>query len=283
MPARRDGVAHLDVGDQLACPHHPPHRGEQRVLADEGGGRAGRALGQPVVQADRLDGDVRVEGRLEGRPAEAALGATAPGAALGEHRDRLPGPQRLGDPGHRTGQGADPVPVDEQGAAAGGQPPRDGPVPDLRLGEHPRRADGGEQRDVQPGDVVGDEQQAAVGRGSALDPYPDPRGPDDPAAPAPDQPRGYQPAQRDGDDPDDQQEQDRREPQRGQGYGSGTPSRGRARLRGAGRVGPPEVRRLDGVGGPGSGRRGDTYGTEGLDAHGRHVRHAGTRERKCRR
>lgn len=292
MAARRDRLPHLDLGDQPACPRHPPHRAEQRVLADEGGRRAGRAPGRPVVQLHRLDGDARVQGGLEGGPAEVALGAAAPGAALGEHGDRLTGAQRPGDPGHRPGQCADTVPVDEQGAAAGGQPPRHRPLPDLRLGEHPGRTHGGEQRDVQPGDVVGDEQQPAVGRGAAVDPYPHSRGPDDPAAPAPDQPRGYPRAEGAEQDADDQQEQDGREPQHGQGYGRGPSRRVHARLRGAGRAGPPEGRHLGGVGpcarcaggpGCGSGRRGDAHGLQGGGAHGRHVRHAGTRDRKCRR
>lgn len=213
-----------------------------------------------------------------------ALGAAAPGAALGEDGDRLARPQRLGDPGHRGGQGPDAVPVDEQGAAAGGQPPRDRPVPDLRLGEHPGRADGGEQRDVQPGHVIGDEQQPAVGCRVTVDPYPDPRGPHDPAAPAPYQSRGYPPAERGGDEPGDQQEQDRHEAQGGQGHGPGRSRHVHARPRGAGRAGPPEGRHLDGVGtrgrcagrpgggnGRGSGRRGDTQGSEGGGAHGRPV------------
>lgn len=230
MAARCHRLPHLRLRDQLACPHDPPHRGEERVRADEGGGRAGRALGSPVAQADRLDRDARVEGCLERGPAEVALCAAAPRAALGEDGDRVAGPQRLGDPGHRAGQGADPVPVDEQGTAAGGHPPRHGPVPDLRLGEHPGRTDGGEHRDVQPGDVVGHEQHPAVGRGAAVDPYPDACGPDDPAGPAPDQSAGYPRPERAEQEPDDQQEQDRRDPQDGQRHGPGRSRRVHAPL-----------------------------------------------------
>lgn len=277
MTARRDRFPDLYLGHQPPRRRHPPHRGEQRVLADEGRRRAGPAPGHPAVpQVHRLHGDARVQGGLEGGPAEAALGAAAPGAALGEDGDRFAGPQRLGDPGHRLGQCADPVPVDEQGAAAGGQPPGHGPLPDLRLGEHPGRAYGGEERDVQPGDVVGDEQQPAVGHGAAVDAYPDSRGAYHPAAPASDQSPGDPGGERAGQEPQDQQGQHGHDPQNGKRYGPGRARRVHARLWGAGGAGPPEVRRLAGVGAGGAEGGGGAYGR-------RQVVHAGTRERKCRR
>ncbi|GAA3309001.1 hypothetical protein GCM10020295_72490 [Streptomyces cinereospinus] len=126
------------------------------------------------MDADRLDGDPGVQRGLEHGPAEGALGAAAPGAALGEDADRGPGPQQVGDVRDRARQGAQAVPVDEHDAGAGGQRTGDRPLPDLGLGDHAGRAYRGQQRDVQPGDVVGDQQQAAGGRGGAGDADPDP-------------------------------------------------------------------------------------------------------------
>jgi hypothetical protein len=158
VAAGRDGLADLDLGDQPAGPRHPPQGGEQGVVADEGGHRARLAPSGAVADADGLDRDARVQRGLEHGTPEVPLGAPAPGAALGEYRDGLPGAQGPRDAGDCVRERPQPVPVDEQGAAARGQRSRHRPAADLPLGEHPGRADGGEQGDVQPGDVVGDQQ-----------------------------------------------------------------------------------------------------------------------------
>ncbi|GAA2489381.1 hypothetical protein GCM10010276_30320 [Streptomyces longisporus] len=252
MAAGREGVPYVDLGHQAPHRHHPPDRREQRVVADEGGRRAGRTPGDPVAQAYRLYGNARVEGGLEDGATEGALSASAPGAALGEDPDGLTVAQRVRDAGDGFRQGAQPVAVDEKGAA-GRERAGHGPVPDVGLGEHAGRADGGEKRDVQPGDVVGDHEQAAGGRGGAGDTDLDPCGPHDPPAPPLHQPGGDPPAERRQHDPGEHQGHDCRHPQHGTGYGRGGPPRLDARLGGAGRAGLP-------------------------DAH-----QAGTRERKCRR
>ena len=60
---------------------------------------------RPVPQTHRLDGHPGVQGGLEHRAAEVALGAAAPGAALGEDGDRGAPAQRVGDPGDRARAG----------------------------------------------------------------------------------------------------------------------------------------------------------------------------------
>ncbi len=172
----------------------PPATG--RRAAESSPTKAAAVLAAPprvaVADAHRLD-------RAPGRPARP--GTPPAGSAPGRGRTRCcpPGTRRpparraarCGDPCDRGRQGAQPVAVDEQHSAARGQRARHRPPPDLGLGQHPGRADGGQQRDVQPGDVVGDEQQPAGGRrGGAGHPDPHPGRPDDGPAPARTAPAG---------------------------------------------------------------------------------------------
>ncbi|CAM5744468.1 hypothetical protein SAFG77S_08125 [Streptomyces afghaniensis] len=257
--ARGDGGAELDLGDQAAGRRDPPQGGEQGVVADERGRGGGRSAGEPVADPDRLDRHPGVQGGLEDGPAKGALGPAAPGAALGERRDGGALAQGPGDTGDGVREGPQPVPVDEQGAAAGGQRPGDGPPPYLGLGQHPRGANGGEQRDVQPGDMVGDQQQSAGGGGGAGDADPDPRGPHEPPAPPPDQGCRYPGTERRQRDPREQQQDYPGEPQHGTRHG---PRRHPRRH--------PHRRLHTGL------RRAGRGGQPG--AH-----QAGTRDRKCRR
>lgn len=253
VAAGRDERAHLHLGHQAAGGGHPPQRGEQGVLPDERGRRGHFSPGAAIAQTHRLHGYPGVERGLEDGPAEVPPAAAAPGAALREHRDGPTGPQRRADPGDGIRQGAQPVPFDEQHSGPRGQPARHGPPPYLGLGEHPRRPDRREQWDVQPGDVVGDQQEAALGGRGAGEPDPDAHGPHDRPAPAPD-PAGREPAaEREQHGPREHQGGERGEPQHGPGCGHGGPGRLQAGGRGAGRRGQP-------------------------DAH-----QAGTSERKCRR
>ncbi len=105
-----------------------------------------------------------------------------------EDHDRGPGAHRARDPGHRLGQGPQPVTVDEESTAGRGEGTRHRPLPDLGLREHPAGADGREERDVEPRDVVGDHQQTALLRGGPGEPHPDARRPHKGPAPGPDDP-----------------------------------------------------------------------------------------------
>ncbi len=116
------------------------------------------AIGDP----DRPDRRSGVDRRLEHGGPEGAAAPSAPGAALGEHHDPGAGAQDRRDLPYGGGQGAQPVAVDEQGAAARGERPQEWPAPDLALGDRPAGQHGRDQRYVEPGDVVGDDQFAAV-------------------------------------------------------------------------------------------------------------------------
>ncbi|GLV85631.1 hypothetical protein Slala03_53200 [Streptomyces lavendulae subsp. lavendulae] len=245
MTARRDPREQPHLGAHPAGAGDPPQGGGQRVVPDEGGRPGDLPVRQPVAQPHRLYGDPRVQRRLEGGPPEGPLGAPAPGGTLGEDGDPVPGQQGPGDGRDGFGQGPDPVAFDEQGPRPGGEGAEHRPGPDLALGQHPGRQDRRDERDVQPGDVVGDDQAAPFPAGGAVhgDPYPE--GPQERGGPGPD----HGVAGADGEHPhrcggrDGEQEQ---------GEGGGEPehrprdARGpsrvvRAGLRGAGRRGQPDA------------------------------------------
>jgi hypothetical protein len=163
----------VDLRHQAPGGGHPAQGGEERVVADEGSQRGGGGIAEPVADAYRLHGHPGVQGGLESGRAEAAVAPAAPGAALGEDDDGGPGAERVREVGDDLRQGPEAVAVDEEGAGAGDQWAEYGPGADLALGEHTGGPDGGEERDVEPGDVVGDDQHAAGGRQRlASDAYP---------------------------------------------------------------------------------------------------------------
>jgi hypothetical protein len=154
----------LDLGGEAPGSGHPAQGGEERVVADEGGDCRGRRVGEPVPDAYRLHGHPGVQGGLESGRAEAAVPPAAPGAALGEHGDGGAGAEGVREAGDDLRQGPEAVPVDEEGAGTGDDRAEDRPGADLALGEHAGRPEGCEERDVEPGDVVGDDEHAAGGR-----------------------------------------------------------------------------------------------------------------------
>lgn len=165
VPARRDPRQQPHLGAHPAGPRDPPQRGGQHVVADEGG-RPGRppVVGQ-VADPYGLYGYPRVQRGLERGPPEGPLGASAPGGALGIDGDAVAVDQSPGEGVDGGGQGAQPVALDVEGAGLPGERPEDRPAPDVALGQHPGGQDGGDERDVQPGDVVGDDQPATAGAG----------------------------------------------------------------------------------------------------------------------
>ncbi|GHD63216.1 hypothetical protein GCM10010336_19910 [Streptomyces goshikiensis] len=267
VAARRDPRQQPYLGPHPAGPDDPPQRGGQRVVPDEGGRpgridpRRARPGGGPSVQQVRdahgLYGDARVQRGLERGAPEGALGASAPGGALGEDGDPVAVEEGPGDGRDGVGEGSDPIAFDEQGAVLAGERTEDGPGPDVALGEHPAGCDGGDERDVEPRDVVGDDQAAAVGAGAPVHGEPDAEGPYESGRPGPDErlpgPLGQQPDRLGAQDP----EQDH-------GDGGNEP---RGRVRDA--RDPPLVA---GAGRGGAGRGGQP------DAHA-----PGVSERKCLR
>ncbi len=158
---------------------------------------ASRRLVRPrgaVGDTYRTDVDVRVERGLErGVPEPAAGSAPAPGAAFGEDHHPGTAAQRPRDVAHGRGQSPQPVAVDEQRAAEGGERAEHRPAPDLALGEHPAGEHGGDERYVQPRDVVRDNECAGArlsGRRlrPADHPYPYAERTHHPVRPPPDQP-----------------------------------------------------------------------------------------------
>ncbi|GAA0285430.1 hypothetical protein GCM10010302_24620 [Streptomyces polychromogenes] len=217
VAALRDRGQQVHFGAYAPGPGDAPQGGGQRVVPDEGGRPGEPSAGQPVGDPYGLYGDPRVQGRLERGPPEGPLAAAAPGAALGEDGDPVPGPQRPGDGVHGPGQGPDPVAFDEEGARLGGEPAEHRPGADLALGQHPAGQGGGDERDVGPGDVVGDDQAGPVRPGRAAHGDPQPQGPQERGAPGPDQrtpgPDGQQPHRRGGRDGQQDQRQGAGEPQ----------------------------------------------------------------------
>jgi hypothetical protein len=117
-------------------------------------------------------------------------------------------------------------------AGADGEGPDHRPVADLALGEHPHRSGGLQGEDVDPGQVVGDDERTRGQPGRAADPQPHPRGRQReraaPAPPAP--PRGA--AQQD--DAGRRRRQDDQEGDRPEGGADGADARfpaGQARRR----------------------------------------------------
>ncbi len=302
-----------DLGVQVPGRDHPAQRGEQRVLAHERGPCGGESGGGAVAEGDRADLGARVERRLEQGVAEGALRPAAPSAALREDRDAAARAEQGGDFGDRRRELPEAFAVDEDGAAVGGEPAQYGVGGDVGLGHHPDRAHRGEQRDVQPGDVVGDQQSgtrcaaatagrratATAARHKLVDAYPHPGRADECSGPAPYHRRTPAGRRRERDARDQHSaqrgpaERAPRGPRR-----APTPPRGQAAQRGAGRG------RLPGVG-PAALRRGrirhGRRGHQGRDVEFREVRElpelaglreagdgghhgaAGAIERKCRR
>lgn len=254
VAAGRDHGTYVHLRDQATGGGHPPEGGQQGVVADEGGGRADGPAVQAVAEPYGLHRDARVQGRLEDGPPEGAPRAPAPGAPLGEHTDRGAGAQRVREVGDGAREGAQPVAFEEDHPGPRGQRPGDRPPPYLRLGDQPGGAYGGQQRDVQPGDVVGDQQHPARRGGAPAHPDPHARGPHHRQRPAAHQPGRDAPAQRQQRDPGEQHHRHGRQPQHGPRRHRAPPRGLDARPRGAGRAGQPDAHQTD-----------------------------GTRERKCRR
>lgn len=168
VPARRDPRQQPHLGAYPAGPHDPPQGGGQRIVPDEGGRPSRPPVVEQVADPYGLYGHPRVQRGLERGPPEGALGASAPGGALGVDGDAVAGEQGPGEGVDGGGQGAQPVAFDVEGAGLPGERPEHGPGPDVALGQHPGGQDGGDERDVQPGDVVGDDQPASAGAGSPV-------------------------------------------------------------------------------------------------------------------
>lgn len=165
VPARRDPRQQPDLGPHPAGPRDPPQGGGQRIVPDEGGRPGGPPVIEQVADPYGLYGHPRVQRGLERGAAEGPLGASAPGGALGVDGDAVAVGQGPGEEADGGRQAPEPVAFDVEGAGLPGERSEDRPAADVALGQHPGRQDGGHERDVQPGDVVGDDQPATAGAG----------------------------------------------------------------------------------------------------------------------
>ena len=155
-----EGRADVDVDDEVAGGEDPQQRRREGVVADEGGrGVDGPLAAAPVPHGHRHHGPAGVVGGLEGGRPEGPEVAAAAGGALGEHADRGAVAQRRGQAGDGVGQGPQPVAVEEHRAGARRDDTEQRPPADLALGEHPDRGHGVQGHDVEPGDVVGDDER----------------------------------------------------------------------------------------------------------------------------
>lgn len=168
---RGDGRQQPDLRGEPAGRRDPPQRRAERVVAHERGGAGGQ-----IADTYGLDGGPRVQRGLEDGGPEAALGPAAPGRAFGEGDDARSAGQRGRHLAHGAGQRSQPVALQEEGAASGGERPEQRPAPDLTLGQHPSWQGCRDQRYVQPGDVVGDDQSGPGAERATGDPYAYPEG-----------------------------------------------------------------------------------------------------------
>lgn len=115
-----------------------------------------------------LYGHPCVQCGLERGTPEGPLGTPAPRGALGVDGDAVAREQGARHGVDGGGQRADPVAFDEQGPGLPGERAEHGPGADVALGQHPGGQDGRDEGDVQPRDVVGDDQPATARAGAPV-------------------------------------------------------------------------------------------------------------------
>ena len=152
----------VDMGHQPARGGHAPQALQQGRLADELNRRAEALLHIGKAQHRRLDRRGGGDGGLQQVGVERQQCWPGPGGALGEHRHRLAGAQRVGHGMHHPQRIALAFPLDEQRAGASHQPAQQRPAPHIGLGDEARlrhrRMQGG---DVEPRHMVGHQQRGA--------------------------------------------------------------------------------------------------------------------------
>lgn len=146
-------------GLQGWCAQRAPERAEQRVVVDVAR-RVARLAGRLVDEAQRcrLHGHVGRDGGLQEVGMEGQQHAAIARRAFGEDGDAVAVAQRLGHVVNHAQRVATLLALDVERAGAGGQRTDQGPVLHRRFRDEahvPRRM---QRDDVEPGDVVGDQQ-----------------------------------------------------------------------------------------------------------------------------
>jgi len=180
---RRD---QLDSEAALAA-DAPERRREARVARVLGRERE-RAVTVVVADRDRQHVPARVDDRLQERAVEAEHRRAVGRRPLGEHRDHVAGRERVGRAPVDAVRVLTPLALDEQRAGVADQPADDRPARELGLADEARRAVRVQHDDVEPRDVVRDEEDVSVVRvDRAVDARLDVHQREEPARPAPDQ------------------------------------------------------------------------------------------------
>ena len=116
-----------------------------------------------IVDRHRLDGQRqrRVFGELEQAGAEGQQAGAVADRAFGKQAERLVAADRRFHRGQLLADRAAPVTLDEHGAILLAQPAHEGLIAEIVLGDERAVGRAGEHRDVEPADVIGDDQRRA--------------------------------------------------------------------------------------------------------------------------
>eukprot|EP01036_Dinobryon_divergens_P047173 gene47172-63194_t len=154
------GGQHMDVHAQALGASHAPQAAHQGHVVDVRRRQADRLAGLGVAQQQRLHRRFTGDRGLQQVGVEMQQPVPGAGGAFREDRQRLAPQQRGIHLVHHAHRVALALALDEQRAGALDQPAQQRPVQHVRLGDETRmRRRGLERQDVQPGDVVGDEQR----------------------------------------------------------------------------------------------------------------------------
>ena len=153
----------MHVAAQAAAGQHAPQRGEERRVAIPGdarplGPRRGEAGDFGIFEIDRLHASPRLSRRFKMRGAEAQQPRAVVGGRLREQRDRRLRRQPPRDVGVDLRDAALSLAVDIDHALQIDQPARPAAGANLFLGQERHRLAGAQHQNVEPGDVIGDDQ-----------------------------------------------------------------------------------------------------------------------------
>ncbi len=160
-----------DLDFEIVCDQYPGKRRDEAHVADERGGIAELAsLG--VTQADRPDRAADLERRCQQVRMERQQPVAPRRRALGKYADALPVPQMALHGLVDRRDGAPLAPLDEERAGVRDHAADNGPAHDLRLRHEATRHRGVDREDVDPGDVIREQQAPlAAGRHACADEF----------------------------------------------------------------------------------------------------------------
>jgi len=163
----RERGQRFQLHDESARIDDTPERLDDRDVVDVGWHQGQHACRRPVADRDRLHATPGDHDRLQERALEGQELRTVGRRAFRKHRDDVAGRERfLGLPIHPMRIEA-PRTLDEKGPHVTDQAPGDRPARELRLGNEAHRLRGVQHEDVEPRNVVGDDQHVGIVAGKA--------------------------------------------------------------------------------------------------------------------